>query len=159
GHAFAGRAFGLEPQIELMGFGGLTRFPAGRALSPGRSILVSAAGPAVGIAIGGVTLLVGKLLVPDLLPAIASIGDGGFDLGHLSPGLASGYVEYAALAVIWVNLGWGALNLLPMMPLDGGNILASALSLVSPTQGRIAARGASLLVALGIALWALQQGL
>ena len=25
--------------------------------------------------------------------------------------------------MIWVNIGWGVLNLIPMLPLDGGNIL------------------------------------
>ena len=58
GHAFAGRMFGLVPRIELHGFGGVTSWDAaGRELSPGRSIFVSLAGPAVGIIVGVIALV------------------------------------------------------------------------------------------------------
>ena len=57
GHAFAGRRLGLEPWIRLMAFGGMTGWMRPRPLTPGQNILISAAGPAVGISIGGAVLV------------------------------------------------------------------------------------------------------
>jgi Zn-dependent protease len=117
GHALVGRAFGREPRIELIALGGLTWWEQREQLSPWRSILVSAAGPAVGIIIGATALVVLDLLrLPD-------------------PSLA----RYSFRSIIWVNLGWGVLNLAPVLPLDGGNIVASAMELVSPKRGRLLA--------------------
>src|SRR5262245_37766913 len=53
GHAIAGKAFGLAPQIDLHGMGGTTSWPRGRELGAARRVIVSLAGPMVGIAIGG----------------------------------------------------------------------------------------------------------
>jgi Zn-dependent protease len=117
GHALVGRAFGRQPRIELVALGGLTWWEQREPMSPGRSLLVSAAGPAVGIFIGSLSLgLMDALRIPD-------------------PSLA----RYAFLSLIYVNLGWGLLNLLPVLPLDGGNIVASLMELVAPSRGRLLA--------------------
>ena len=57
GHAFVGRVFGRSPRIELVALGGLTWWEQRESMSPGRSLLVSAAGPAVGILIGSIALV------------------------------------------------------------------------------------------------------
>lgn len=117
GHALVGRAFGKEPRIELIALGGVTWWEQREPLGPWRSILVSTAGPLVGIVIGLAALLLLDLMrFPD-------------------PSLA----RYTFRSLIWVNLGWGLLNLVPVLPLDGGNIVASAMELVSPTRGRLLA--------------------
>jgi Zn-dependent protease len=117
GHALVGRAFGRQPRIELVALGGLTWWEQREPMSPGRSLLVSAAGPVVGIFIGSLAFVVMDVLqVPD-------------------PSLA----RYAFHSVIWVNLGWGLLNLLPVLPLDGGNIVASIMEFVAPARGRLLA--------------------
>lgn len=117
GHALVGRAFGRQPRIELIALGGLTWWEQREPMSPGRSLLVSAAGPAVGIFIGSLALvLMDALRVPD-------------------PSLA----RYTFRSLIFVNLGWGLLNLLPVLPLDGGNIVASIMELVVPSRGRLMA--------------------
>ncbi len=133
GHAFTGRGFGLVPSIELHGMGGLTWWERGRALGPGRSIVVSLAGPFVGIAIGTVSFVVLS--------------------GHPFP--RGSLAEYALLAAVWVNLGWGVLNLFPMLPLDGGNVVASVFEIFAKDNGRRFARYASLFLAVGLAAWAL----
>ena len=115
GHALVGRAFGRQPRIELIALGGLTWWEQREPMSPGRSLVVSAAGPAVGIFIGSLALvLMDVLRVPD-------------------PSLA----RYAFHSFIFINLGWGLLNLLPVLPLDGGNIVASLMELVAPSRGRL----------------------
>jgi Zn-dependent protease len=115
GHALVGRAFGRQPRIELVALGGLTWWEQREPLSPGRSLAVSFAGPAVGIVVGLVALLVMDLL------------------GAPEESLA----RYTLTSMIWVNLGWGVLNLLPVLPLDGGNIVASLMELLSPSRGRL----------------------
>ena len=117
GHALVGRSFGRQPRIELVALGGLTWWEQREPLSPGRSLAVSFAGPAVGIVIGLLSLVVmDSLRVPE-----------------------ESLERYALTSLIWVNLGWGLLNLLPVLPLDGGNIVASLMELVRPSRGRLMA--------------------
>lgn len=131
GHAFAGRVFGLAPRIELHGFGGLTSWEAGgERLSPMKSIFVSLAGPGVGIAIGSVAWV---------LEAATTPGD-------------SSFMGFVYFALIWVNLGWGVLNLVPMMPLDGGQVMASTFELFAGRSGVHAARWISLVLAVILVL-------
>jgi len=135
GHALVGRAFGRQPRIELVALGGLTWWEQREPMSPGRSFLVSAAGPAVGIFIGSLALvLMDALRIPD-------------------PSLA----RYGFRSLVYVNLGWGVLNLLPVLPLDGGNIVASLMEFVAPSRGRLLAcyvsfTAVGLLVAATVAL-------
>jgi membrane-associated protease RseP (regulator of RpoE activity) len=137
GHAFAGRRLGLQPWIQLMAFGGMTGWLRPKRLTPGQHIFISAAGPAVGISIGGAVLVAAKL---------------GFLAG------ASPAVLRLAEFVVWVNLGWGVLNLLPILPLDGGHILASVAGMVAGRTGRIGARFFSIVLTVAIGLWALLAG-
>jgi Zn-dependent protease len=117
GHALVGRAFGRQPRIELIALGGLTWWEQRGPMSPWRSLVVSAAGPVMGIFIGTSALLLMDALH---IPA-ASLG------------------RYAFRSLIFVNLGWGLLNLLPVLPLDGGNIVASLMELAVPSRGRLLA--------------------
>jgi len=138
GHAFAGRRLGLEPWIQLMAFGGATGWLRPRPLTSGQRILISAAGPAVGISIGGAVLLAGMAGV------FADAPTG---------------VTRLLNFVVWVNLGWGVLNLLPILPLDGGHIAASVAEMVAGRNGRIAARIFSIVLTVVIGLLALFGGM
>jgi membrane-associated protease RseP (regulator of RpoE activity) len=137
GHAVAGRRLGLDPWIRLTPFGGMTGWRRPRPLTAGQQILISAAGPAVGIAIGSAVLVLGYTgLFADTSPAVLRVLD----------------------FVLWVNLGWGVLNLLPILPLDGGHIVASVAGMVAGRNGRIAARIFSIVLTVTIGLWALAAG-
>jgi Zn-dependent protease len=106
-------------------------------LTAGQQILISAAGPAVGISIGSAVLVFGYTgLFADASPAVLRVLD----------------------FVLWVNLGWGVLNLLPILPLDGGHIVASVAGMVAGRNGRIAARIFSIVLTVTIGLWALAAG-
>jgi Zn-dependent protease len=102
GHALTARRFGLVPAITLHGMGGLTQFEGGR-LNRLQTCLVSFAGPAMGLIVG--------------LPVWAIQ-----HAYHLSPSASD-----LASWVIWVNVGWSLINLIPVVPYDGGHILAAAL--------------------------------
>ena len=135
GHAVAFRAFGIQPSIVLTGFGGVT---SGRGdLTPGRSIVVSLAGPLSGLVLVG-------------LPA----------LWAEAAGLVEGDDARVLLSqVVWITIGWSLLNLLPVLPLDGGAVTASVLDLVRPGRGRRMTAWVSVVVAAAAAAAALAYGL
>ncbi|HEX5040061.1 MAG TPA: hypothetical protein VFW95_08010 [Candidatus Limnocylindria bacterium] len=122
GHAAAYRAFGVTPRIVLSAVFGLTY---GAELPLARSIVVSLAGSATGIVIG-----VAGLALQAALPA------------------ADGAVAVALADVVFVGLGWAVINLLPVLPLDGGQATRAAIR----ATGWRHAEAASLLVSLATAL-------
>jgi stage IV sporulation protein FB len=136
GHAFAGRAFGLKPAITLHAMGGLTSWQGGRAVGPGRSLVISLAGPAVGLLLG-VFLFIVALAVPTLAP--------GYHPPHLAAQLF--------VAAIWVNVVWSLFNLAPVVPLDGGNALRSFWALTKIGDAEIVARVISIPIAAAIGIW------
>ncbi len=134
GHALTVRSFGLSPQIQLYGMGGLTSWTEDRDVSPLRHIVISLAGPCAGFLFGGAVYAAEQSL-PDLF--------------------ASDFGRVVYLDLLWVNFGWGIFNLLPVMPLDGGNALYSFEQLVSKKTAGTIARVISFLVAASLGLLAL----
>jgi stage IV sporulation protein FB len=134
GHALVGRSFGLTPKIDLVGFGGLTSWSAGPAgaLPAAKRIAISLAGPFTGIAIGLATMVLvrARAGVPPL-----AIFDHETPWGSLTR------------TVFFVNFWWGALNLLPILPLDGGNVLLQSLNWLTRGGGEKPARIVSAVVA------------
>jgi Zn-dependent protease len=122
GHAAVGRSFGLEPSILLHGMGGTTSWAGSRALSTGKRIAISLAGPIAGFALGALVLVV----------AFLAGGRPHADRNADAPDLASFVVGQLA----YVNFGWGILNLLPMLPLDGGDVMAQVFDAVLGGRGR-----------------------
>ncbi|MFO0669388.1 MAG: M50 family metallopeptidase [Polyangiaceae bacterium] len=112
GHALVGRAFGLAPEIDLHGMGGLTSWTSGPRLGPFPFILISLAGPLTGIVLGAIVWAL-AVRTPALSPMAAVVAD----------------------QFVSVNVYWGILNLIPMLPLDGGNVMARVLDRL--TGGRV----------------------
>ena len=141
GHALVIRAFGFAPSVELYGMGGLTAWSTAQGNAPGpwKRLVVSLAGPFAGIAFGFGTLFV----------AMAS--GMSFD-GIMSRG---SYAEYLVYSVTWVNAGWGLLNLIPVYPLDGGQVMASLFDMVTPGNGRVWALRVTVLLGSLVCLFAL----
>ncbi len=102
GHAFIGRQYGLHPAIELYTGGGLTWWQSSRPLSHFEEFSVSLAGPAIGLVVGGM----GWMLQRNI-PLSESTRN----------------LHIILLELLWINIVWSLLNLLPMLPLDGGNIM------------------------------------
>jgi Zn-dependent protease len=139
GHALVGRSFGLEPRIDLHGMGGTTSWTAGRGtLGPLRSISISLAGPFAGFAFGALL----------------------FVLRHYRLVSAEGeLVDLAFDYLLTMNIVWSALNLLPMLPLDGGNILAASLNGLTKGKGDRPARMFSIALASAIGLYFVARAL
>lgn len=101
GHAWARKKSGAPySEITLHGFGGLCSGPG--SFTRGQSIFIAAAGPAASLLLGGLTILLSPFLVSN----------------------ANEYLKVFLFWMLWVNIGWAILNLLPIFPLDGGQIFA-----------------------------------
>ena len=124
GHALVGRRFGLEPQIQLNGFGGLTTWANPKDVGNSRSILISLAGPFAGFALAGLL----------------------FGARKLGLGPQSEMLSYAIHQAILVNVVWGVYNLVPMLPLDGGNVMRSFLHILTKGEGEKPSRIVSVIV-------------
>jgi stage IV sporulation protein FB len=107
GHAVLARAAGARPEIALAGFGGVTTYVPPRELSRARSLGISLAGPGVGLVLGAVLIAVRE-----------SLGDSLDPLGW----------PYEAIRIgVFTCIGWSLLNLLPVLPLDGGQAMRELL--------------------------------
>ncbi len=129
GHAFAARRTGARPAIALVMLGGVTTYTPPRQLSRLTSLGISLAGPAVGLVLGAALLVVARTV--DIDP---------FSL-----------TAYALRAAVFTTVGWSVLNLLPIVPLDGGQAMRELL----PGDPAVRARRASIVsivvaVALGV---------
>ena len=131
GHAFVGRKYGAAPVIHLHGLGGLTAFP-GKWFSRRQHIAVTAAGPAASF-----TLAMAALLFVSIIPPTSQ--QGGWRL---------------ALFLLVINFFLTILNLLPILPLDGGQILRDLLG----PKRREVTRWTGVFFAAAVALWAFSIG-
>jgi stage IV sporulation protein FB len=102
GHAVAFRRYGTDSYIVLWMFGGLA-VPYSGVTGRWRRILIALAGPIAGFILCGLVYGTHQLT----------------GWGSPANGLPVAYL-YAAL--VFVNLYWGIFNLLPVFPLDGGQV-------------------------------------
>ncbi len=138
GHAFVARHFRLSPEVVLHGWGGLCAHqPARRDRD---DALIIAAGPAAGLAFAGVCELVRALLPESALHA---------------PFL------HALFKFFWlVNFWWSLVNLLPLFPLDGGQLFRLGMRrLVKPiVKADRIVHAVGIAVALAGIVWAVSSG-
>jgi Zn-dependent protease len=132
GHAFTQRHFGGRPRITLYSLGGLASCDDCDR-SPRSQILISLAGPAAGF-----------LFAAALLAAIRLAGHrveyGGFSglVGVFVPAwepFESPLAESLIFDLLYVNIFWGLVNLLPIYPLDGGRVSRELFTLNHPRRG------------------------
>lgn len=115
GHAFAYRSFGGYARIMIQAMGGM-------AISHGsfnrkQKIIITAAGPAFGFMMGLVCLVI-LLFIPKELR----------------------YVVHFLSLMVWINFFWSIFNLLPIVPLDGGQLLGHIMHEKKPVlRGKIGA--------------------
>jgi stage IV sporulation protein FB len=122
GHALTALFFGWPPEVYLYGFGGLAVFRPTYGRTTGRSVLISFMGPGAGFLLYGVTLAAEYALIASGWPQTLSREE----LFRLEVFL--GDMEF-------INLWWGVVNLLPVLPLDGGRIAETLLVRFRPWDG------------------------
>jgi membrane-associated protease RseP (regulator of RpoE activity) len=153
GHVWMGQAFGSHGHIVLYGFGGLA-IGSNHLESRWHRIAVSFAGPLAGFVFLGI--IFGILWIANrdgcefyLLIVGINLGlplDGNFFVDARPP-MWHPFVKAAISNLIFINLFWGLMNLLPVWPLDGGQISRDAWMGVSPEAGLTRSLGLSMLVA------------
>ncbi|WP_339911181.1 site-2 protease family protein [Symmachiella dynata] len=136
GHAAVAISYGWPPRITLYHFGGLASFEPRSGLTPRRSIIISLAGPLAGFALYGIVWGVEFYLI--------RTG---------SPLLQRPMVFVAIYFLKWINLYWGILNLLPVFPLDGGQVSRALFTQFSRGSGIPASLKLSLITAGGMAAY------
>jgi len=103
GHALTARKFGATSEITLQAFGGYAAYSGVRLTRP-QSFAVTAAGPAVQILLGLAVFIALRYLPP--------LNDN---------------ADYFLGTLVWISIAWAVLNLLPVLPLDGGQMLNAML--------------------------------
>ena len=113
GHAVAARRTGAEAEIALDFLAGYASFTPSRPLSRWEQAGISFAGPATQIVVS--------------VGVLAALGANPFDSDSWrdSP---------ATAAIWWAGVAIGLLNLVPVLPLDGGHIALTALDRLMPNR-------------------------
>ncbi|MDN3507406.1 MAG: site-2 protease family protein, partial [Simkaniaceae bacterium] len=130
GHAITARAFGQSPRIELVAFGGLT-YPAGKKIAKWKEFIVVLNGPLFGFAL---------FIIATILLKVFPMNEGT---------LSYSFVKTLQI----VNLFWTIVNLIPILPLDGGQLLRIALEGMFKTRGLKIALLSSMIFAVVLAFY------
>lgn len=109
GHALAARAYGESPHIVLHALGGRTVWSPRAEPTRVQRVVVTAAGPLAGYLLAAVAFV--AMMVSGQGPRGEDVGLAGRILGQLTI----------------LNVFWSTFNLLPVIPFDGGHILAALL--------------------------------
>jgi len=127
GHALVARQAGATAEISLDFMVGYASFRPRQPLTRARRVMIAFSGPFVHIVASSLVLV--------------AMGASPFEQPP------SG--DYAAYAVWWAGPVIGAFNLLPLVPLDGGNIVSTALDRVLPGRAERIVLIASIVVTIG----------
>jgi Zn-dependent protease len=142
GHALAMRYYGQRAYVILYHFGGLAvsdsfgSWDGARRhrTTAGEQLIISAAGPAAQLLLALVVWVLGLLMNVRMFPTDWAIALG-FDLplGTISNSIAI----YAVVdSLLWTSIFWALLNLVPILPLDGGQIMYNLLLMTRIDQPR-----------------------
>jgi len=135
GHTLAFRRFGLHSRIVLHWMGGLAIPEQGIGRRQGRlnnyqAIIVSLAGPVAGLLLGILLILITKQFYGDIQPR-------GYVFGIVpiyefaDRSLVIAVLQGAILVNIFLNL----INLVPIYPLDGGQVSRNLFEIFDPRDG------------------------
>lgn len=137
GHAVAARRTGAHAEISLGFLAGYASYRPTRELKRWESAWISFAGPLVHIVTAVIVLV--------------AMGVNPLDLDQVGDSPASA-------AIFWAGPVIGAMNLIPVLPLDGGNIVTYGLDAIVPGKARRIMLYASIGVTVGAAAWLLVSG-
>ena len=142
GHALTARHFGWPPEVVLYSFGGYAQFYPGRGHTMQRAVLVLLAGPGAGFLLFGAVWCTQWLLINShSLPTDPQ---------------ARLKVAFVLFQMKYINLWWGLVNLLPVYPLDGGQIARHVLEHYRRDGFEVSLK-LSLLVGGAVAAWFLMH--
>mgnify|MGYP003303327020 CR=1 FL=1 len=147
GHALVGRRLGGgAPSVYLAWLGGDCTNETAR-LTRIQGVVMTAAGPLASLAVGLVTYLILCLYVGDF--GLGSVLSVGFAFGVMPAEVLMAYPPLAMFFffyLIEVSFWWTILNMLPIFPLDGGQIMQGLM------KSRVQMHAISLTVAIVLSL-------
>ncbi len=129
GHALAFGAYGRKSSIVVMAFGGVCISSDERKLTDSQAIVISLAGPFAGAALG----------------LLALWGQ------RTGMGSTHQLTSVVLSDTILISLGLGLLNLVPILPLDGGQVMQRIVNRLAPDHEHITPYLVSVAVAAGAA--------
>lgn len=164
GHAGMRRYFGQYARISLYLMGGLTISDSSayganfgrRRPTANAEMLVSAAGPGAGFLLAG--LVVALVFATGSHLRFGWVGwMPAWRLLLVPPLRDVQFMDVVLDDLLWVNIFWGLINLLPIYPLDGGQIARQVLVSRDPGTGTAQALWLSVFAAAGMAAFGLLQ--
>jgi len=138
GHALMARSFGWPPRITLYHFGGLASYNPSYGYTSTRSVLISLAGPGAGFVLYGIVLVAEYYVVNQGI-------------------MITPIMYYLLIQLKFVNLWWGLVNLLPVYPLDGGQVAEQACRKLNPYRGMEYTFKLGIVVGVAVAIIAWQR--
>jgi len=150
GHAAVIRSFGGDCWITLHGMGGLAS-SNWVDRSTRQQILILLAGPVAGFVLAALTLG-GTMAAGHPVIFTGSITHPFIFMPFENPNL-----QVLVYFLITINILWGLINLLPVYPLDGGQIAREVFVHQNPSRGIVQSLGLSALTAVCLAVYALVQ--
>lgn len=129
GHAIPGLRYGWKPRIELVFAGGVTLFEKRSESTRARRMGLLALGPILSLSASAL----------------------GFAALTFADPAAGSLLHFTLEELMIVNAVWGGVNLVPILPLDGGQLAAEALSAYFPVAGRRVAAWISIVLCIGVA--------
>jgi len=153
GHALTMRAYGYYPWITLYSFGGLASYDqryASRSTGSGPlgQVLISLAGPGAGFLLAALLLL--GIVAAGYGKALYFFGTGMPIPRFFLPDSRQGDLLDQLL---FVCVAWGVLNLLPIYPLDGGQIAREVLLQLNSREGIRRSMQLSIFAAAAVAIF------
>lgn len=160
GHVAAFRYYGLDAHVVLYSFGGMA-IPSMSAWGPRRGAretwvadaIIALAGPVAGFVFAAV--IFAGLAASGRTPEF-----------HFDPSLLN-FVKwdwFPAIRLnllIWyamfININWGIVNLMPVYPLDGGQVARAVLSQANPADSLRQTMSLSMVVAIGLAVFCIYR--
>ena len=148
GHAVVQRHFGGHPRITLYAMGGMAA-ASDCDRSTRAQILISLAGPFAGFAFAALVLIsiravghqIGIQLDPEVRLGLLDLESARvmsiLGLTFYWEPFYSDNVDHMIGDLLWINVLWGAVNLLPIYPLDGGQVSREVCILGQPQRGMI----------------------
>ena len=173
GHALTMQYYGLQPRVLLYmlgglaiadshhGFGGYTS----KANDPRTQIIIAFAGPAAGFLFAALLFVILHLTgVPiefhtrsiyfwsvDWAPLFESAGD------ERNRKIMAMFLVHGFSSALYVNIFWGMINLMPVYPLDGGQISRHLFSMQDPVGGIVKSLWLSLFAGVALCIFGLTR--
>jgi Zn-dependent protease/Flp pilus assembly protein TadD len=131
GHAFTMKAFGYQPSVVIEWFGGRTSPNTNQPIPWLKDVALTLAGPLAGLALGLTALFAFRHFAP--------VGSFAGPIGRRLLGFLAG-----------ANIVWTLVNLMPVLPLDGGRISHTVLTRFFGRRGILFSQGIGLVASVAV---------